>query len=198
MRRRQARKAMNAYEKLVHFLQPTLFAMSLQAVLTFFTDGHVWHLENFCAELIKRLIYANEQAETAIEHILSEFDGKIETIPIFYCSGLAEKTLSKNVKVARQMLRVLHEVLVGYTWLDLDEEVLTRILSVYYHSIHPTPDDEYCYPPVRKTIELIIRAMFQNFTNVELIKSVSFQLLHKWLVSLNSPFADQTHVVVDY
>lgn len=69
---------MNAYERLVQFLQPTLFAMSLQAVLTFFTDGHVWSIENFCAELLKRLIYGNEQAETAIEHILSESIVKIK------------------------------------------------------------------------------------------------------------------------
>lgn len=63
---------MVAYERLVRFLQPTLFAMSLQAILTFFTDGSVWNIENFCAEILKRLIYSNEQAETAIEYMLSK------------------------------------------------------------------------------------------------------------------------------
>lgn len=94
---------------------------------------------------------------------------------IFCSLDLMERNLAKNVKVARQILRVLHEVLVDYIWVDLDEEVLTRLISIYYHSIHPSPEDEYCYPPVRKGLELVTRAMFQNFPNAHLMKSVSFQ-----------------------
>lgn len=64
---------MSVYEKLVNFVQPDLFAMSLQAILTFFSDGRIWNIENFCAEILKRFIYTNEQAETVIEQLLSKY-----------------------------------------------------------------------------------------------------------------------------
>lgn len=64
---------MSAYEKLVEFLQPDLFAMSLQAILTFFSDGRVWRVENFCSEILKRFVYNNTQAESIIDQILSNF-----------------------------------------------------------------------------------------------------------------------------
>lgn len=96
---------------------------------------------------------------------------------IFYCSlDLVEQTLSKNVKTARQILRVLHEVMIGYIWEEMDEEILARLLSTYYHSIHPSPDDEYCFSPVRKGLELVIRALFESFSNANLLKSVSFSI----------------------
>lgn len=88
-----------------------------------------------------------------------------------------EKSLGMNVKQSRQILRVLHEVMVDYVWIDIDEEVLTRLLNMYYHSIHPNQDDEVYYPPVRKTLELLLRAMFQNFPSGHLMKSVRFLLL---------------------
>lgn len=62
---------MSVYEKLVIFIQPDLFAMSLQAILTFFCDAHVWVIENFCAEILKRFIYSNEQADSIVEQMLS-------------------------------------------------------------------------------------------------------------------------------
>lgn len=62
---------MSTYEKLVNFVQPDLFAMSLQAILTFFSDAHLWVIENFCAEILKRFIFSNEQADAILEQILS-------------------------------------------------------------------------------------------------------------------------------
>lgn len=87
-----------------------------------------------------------------------------------------EKDLTKNVKQSRQILRVLYEMMVDYTWLDIEEEVLTRLLSMYYHSIHPLHDDEFFYPPIRKSLELVVRAMFENFPNIHLMRSVCFPI----------------------
>lgn len=92
-----------------------------------------------------------------------------------------EKSLTKHLKESRQILRVLYEIMVNYSWTDLDEEVHIRLLTMYYHSIHPTPDDEFFYPPVRKALELLLRAMFHNFPNACLMKSVNFSVLNSIL-----------------
>lgn len=85
-----------------------------------------------------------------------------------------ERNLAKNFKVSRNTLRVLYEIMVDYTWLEIDEDLVTRLLTMYFHSINPSSEDDCFYPPLRKPMELLIRAMLRNFTTVDVMKSVSF------------------------
>lgn len=88
------------------------------------------------------------------------------------------------MKAAGKILRVLHELMIDYVWFDIEDDILTRVLSIYYHSIHPTPDDEQYYPPIRKGMELVLRAMFENFSNFHLMKSVN-QVLYSAVSSVH-------------
>lgn len=109
-----------------------------------------------------------------------------------------EKSLTKNVKESRQVLRVLYEVMVHYNWTDIDEEVLVRLLTMYYHSIHPTQDDEFFYPTVRKGLELLLRAMFQNFPSTYLMKSVGFSAFNFILFWQSVLFLGKTNAFVGF
>lgn len=73
MFRRQARKAMQVYEKLLSFLFPDLFIMTLQATTTFFTEARIWNIEFFCAELLKRFLTDPEHTVATINVLLSKY-----------------------------------------------------------------------------------------------------------------------------
>lgn len=74
--RRQYKKSIRAYEKLLDFVMPDTFSLTLHSLSTFITEANVWSVEFFCIELLKRLLIDNSKAEETMDYLLSEYISK--------------------------------------------------------------------------------------------------------------------------
>ncbi|KAF2898472.1 hypothetical protein ILUMI_07704, partial [Ignelater luminosus] len=155
-RRRQAKKAMRVYEMLMRVMLPELYNSVMYAIVTFYSESRMWHTEYLCAELLKRLLYISGENESTVHAILD----------------VAEKTSIVNVREARQVIRVLYQVLDDYPWDTMDESLLYRLLTMFHKSIIPNIKDSYDYAPLRKGLEVCIRHILENLPNFHLLKVI--------------------------
>lgn len=61
--RRQARKAVRTYDKLLQFLTPTHYDTVFSAIMIFLEEADLWEIEYFCSHLFRRVLeYADEES----------------------------------------------------------------------------------------------------------------------------------------
>lgn len=76
------------------------------------------------------------------------------------------------MKTARQMTRVLYELLDHIQWSSLHRELMLRMLKMFNKSIEPDEDDEYNLMPLSRGLEICIRHILENLTNEDLMNFV--------------------------
>ncbi|KAK5641799.1 hypothetical protein RI129_010346 [Pyrocoelia pectoralis] len=158
-RRNQTRKAIRTYEKLIRFSLPYTYNIVLNAIITFYTESHMWHTEYLCATLLKRLLLVSKEGAMTIHSILD----------------IAEETSNRNIMEARQVIRVLYQVLETYPWHDMDDFLMVRLLTMYHRSIVPA-DNAFDYVQLRKGIEVTIRHIMVNISSEGLLKVIKVMI----------------------
>ncbi|KAK4874263.1 hypothetical protein RN001_013623 [Aquatica leii] len=154
MRKRQAKKAMDTYERLLYFcLLPHSYDIVVHSIITFYTESNMWITEHLATQLLKQLLMISKEGASTIHSILD----------------VAEKTSVRNIVDARQIIRVLYQVLENYPWHDMDDFLMVRLLTMYHRSIVPS-NNVFDYVPLRKGIEVTLRHILINISSEELLK----------------------------
>ncbi|KAF5277179.1 hypothetical protein FQR65_LT03885 [Abscondita terminalis] len=161
LNKRQAKKAMDVYEKLLNFcIRPHSYDLVLHALISFYTESNIWHVEHLSTQLLKQLLLISKVGAATVHSILD----------------VAEKTSLMNTNDARQIMRVLYQVLEDYPWHDMDDFLMVRLLTMYHNSIVPS-DNVFDYVPIRKGIEVTLRNILLNITSDGLLKAVFFNVI---------------------
>ncbi|XP_031354894.1 uncharacterized protein LOC116179280 isoform X1 [Photinus pyralis] len=168
VKRNQARKSIRSYDRVIQFCLPYAFDIVLNAIITFFTESNMWSTEYLCSQLLKRFLYITKEGVVTVHSLLD----------------IAEKTSTTNVMSARQVIRVLYQVLKRYPWYDMDDSLMRRLLTMYHHSIVPT-DSAFDYVQLRTGIEVMLRHVLMNIPNDGLLKVIKIMI--KWITVQEIP-----------
>lgn len=172
LRRRQARKCVQTYDKLLSFLLPEFYSLVLNASISFYEEANIWDVEYMCSNMLQRLLLRSEDRKSdSIIEILSKYT-VVSIIYSMKCLALVENNTLTNTATSRQILHVLYDVEDSLGWSLMDARILERFLDMHYRSVTPENNEEYNYSLLEKGLDKCLRAMTQTFEEPDLTFTV--------------------------
>ncbi|KAJ3644631.1 hypothetical protein Zmor_022348 [Zophobas morio] len=145
-KRRQARKAVRTYDKLLQFLTPTHYDTVFSAIMIFLEEADLWEIEYFCSHLFRRVLeYADEE---------SVYTSLLEIV------SLVEDSTLTSLMTCREIVQVLVTLGNSVKWEWMDGRILTRIIEIYVLSLLPE-ENHGLYEGLESSLAACLQAMSQ-------------------------------------